>query len=129
MMDLTLDHKQSRALDCSSCDPAKMKIRNCNGAYGKSLSPILVNNNVYRVCPRSIVANDWELGYLISLYFDCKENKTYPFGNSLADTTAFCRNTFELLDSIVGDFQERERKKQDEQMKKDAKKAKSKGKR
>jgi hypothetical protein len=130
MMDLSLDHKQAKALNCSQCDPAKMRLRNCNGAFGeKSQSPILVNGSVYRICPRSIVAQDWELGYLISLYFDCRENKTTPFGGGLLETTAFCKEVFDLMDSIVSEFRERENKKMQEQMKKDTDKAKSKTKR
>lgn len=130
MMDLTLDSKQSKALSCQTCDPAKMKIRNCNNAFGKSQSPILVNGNVYRQCPRSFVAQDWELGYLVSLYFECRENKTTPLGGNLMDTTAFCKELFDQMDSIVADYRDREQKKMEEKMEKEMKKSKSnKGKR
>lgn len=126
-MDLTLDSKQNRALDCSTCDPQKMIIRNCNNQFGQSKSPILINNKVYRVCPRSIVANDWELGYFVSLYFDCRNKKQAPFGGTLANTTAFCKELFDILDSMKLDYEEREQKKLEEERKKEL--AKSKGKR
>lgn len=125
MMDLSLDSKQSRALSCHTCDPQKMKIRNCNNAYGKSQSPILVNGQIYRQCPRSIVANDYEIGYLVSLYFECRENKTAPYGNSLVNTTAFCKEAFDIMDSIVADYREREQRKVDEQHKKEMSRMKS----
>lgn len=128
MMDLSLDNKQNKALDCSTCDPQKMKLRNCNGAYGeKSQSPMLVNGNVYRSCPRAMVAGNWEVGYLISLYFECRENKVSPFGTSLATTTAFVKQTFDQMDTMVYDFRERERIKHEEKMKRDMAKNKSKG--
>jgi len=129
-MDLSLDYKQAKALDCQTCDPGKMRLRNCNGAYGEtSKSPILVNGNVYRSCPRALVAQDWNLGYLVSLYFECRENKVNPFGQTLVSTTAFCKNVFDQMDSIVSNYREREHKKLEEKTKADAKKAKLKGKR
>lgn len=121
-MDLALDSKQSRALDCSHCDLLKMRLRNCQNKYGKSRSPILVNGNVYFECPRSSVVDQWDLGYLVSLYFDCKENNTYPFGNSLLNVTAFCKNVFDIMDSIVNDYRERENKKMQDSINKDMKK-------
>jgi len=117
-MDLALDYKQSKALSCSHCDLTKMHLRNCQGKREKSNSPILVNGTVYFQCPRSMVADAWELGYIVSLYFDCKENKTYPFGNSLMQTTAFCSELFTILDRIVNDYKIREQKKQEDEMKK-----------
>ena len=126
MMDLSLDHKQSKALSCHTCDPQKMRLRNCNNAYGKSQSPILVNGNVYRQCPRSMVANDWELGHLVSLYFECRENKTTPSGGSVLKTTAFCKSAFEIMDAAVSDYREREAKKQEEEHKKEMAKLKNK---
>lgn len=118
MMDLTLDYKQSRALDCSSCDPQKMRIRNCKNQWDKSKSPILVNGNVYRSCPRAVVADSWEVGYLVSLYYECRDAKTSPFGGTLMNTTSFCKEAFDLMDSITADYRERERKKQEEEHKK-----------
>lgn len=118
MMDLALDSKQSKVLDCSTCDPSKMKIRNCENKYGQSKSPLIVNDTLYRACPRSVVADDWETGYLVSLYFDCKENKTIPFGQSLLDMTSFCKEAFDLMDGIVYKFRERMQKKHEEEMKK-----------
>ena len=129
MMDLSLDSKQSEALDCQTCDPAKMRLRNCNGAFGeKSQSPILVNGNVYRSCPRAVVAQDWQLGYLTSLYFECRENKVMPFGGTLMNTTAFCKDVFDQMDSIVSDYRARENKKMEDKMKRESDKLKSKGK-
>lgn len=128
-MDLSLDSKQSKALDCQTCDPAKMRLRNCNGAYGeKSQSPILVNGNVYRSCPRAFVAQDWTLGYLTSLYFECRENKVMPFGGTLMSTTAFCKEAFDHMDFIISDYRERERIKMEENQKRELAKLKNKGK-
>ena len=127
-MDLSLDHKQNKALDCSTCDPAKMRLRNCNNQWEKSQSPIQVNGNIYRVCPRSIVANDWDLGHLVSIYFECRENKTAPFGRTVMDSTAFCKEVFDLLDGMVSDYRERENAKMEAEMKKKVTEAKSKGK-
>lgn len=125
-MDLTLDSKQSKALDCQTCDPMKMKIRNCNGAYGeKSQSPILVNGNVYFSCPRAMVAQDWELGYLVSLFFECRENKVSPYGGTLANTTSFCKEVFSVMDEAVAKYREREQKKIEEQQKKELAKMKA----
>lgn len=114
MMDLALDSKQSKALDCSDCDPNKQKLRNCANKFGKSQSPILVNGQVYRQCPRSLVIDKWELGYLVSLYFDCKENKTNPFPGSLLEQTTFCKKVFEFMDDRVEVFRNR----QDEELRK-----------
>lgn len=125
MMDLALDHKQSEALSCNHCDFAKMRLRNCRNQFGKSKSPILVNGHVYFECPRSIVANDYGIGYLTSLYFDCRENKTYPYGNTILSLTAFCSNVFDIMDSIVNDYKQRENKKTEDKMK--AQSTKSKG--
>lgn len=125
MMDLALDSKQSEVLNCSRCDLIKMRLRNCGNKYGKSKSPILVNGQVYFECPRAIVADEWDLGYLVSLYFDCKENKTYPYGNSLLNVTAFCKNVFEIMDSKVNDYRQREDKKMRDKLDKDTKKSKT----
>ncbi|MCH9664412.1 MAG: hypothetical protein K0U41_01010 [Gammaproteobacteria bacterium] len=118
MMDLVLDSDQARVLDCSRCDPDKMFIRNCNNAFGKSKSPILVNGTVYRQCPRALVANDYEAGYLVSLYFKCKENNTYPYGISPTSMTAFCSNLFDFLDGMVGEFRRKQEKKMEAKQKK-----------
>lgn len=117
-MGFALDHKQSRALSCSSCDSRLMKLRNCNNKFGKSGSPILLNGNVYEQCPRSIVVNEWELGYLVNLYFDCKETKKYPHAETLLNVTAFCLNVFNFMDGIVDAFKEKENAKMKEKMKK-----------
>ena len=118
MMDLSLDHKQAEALQCSTCDPSKMRLRNCNGAYGeKSQSPMVVNGTVYRSCPRAIAAQDWQVGYLVSLYFECKENKVVPGGSSLMDSTAFCKEVFDQMGSIVSEYRIREQKKADDKAK------------
>lgn len=120
-MGFALDFKQARALSCSTCDSQKMKLRNCNNEFGKSASPILLNGSIYRQCPRSIVVNEFELGYLVNLYFDCKERKTFPNAQSLLNVTAFCLNAFNFMDGIVDDFKEKENAKMKEEMKKKSK--------
>lgn len=120
-MGFALDYKQSRALSCSDCDSRLMKLRNCNNNFGKSGSPILLNGNVYNQCPRSIVVNEWELGFLINLFFDCKESKKYPHSETLLGTTAFCLNVFNFMDLIVNNFKEKENAKAKEKMKNKAK--------
>jgi hypothetical protein len=128
MMDLALDSKQSRVLDCSSCDPNKQKLRNCAGKFGKSASPIIVNGQVYHQCPRSMVMNEFELGYMVSLYFDCRENKTYPYGASILEQTAFCKNLFDVMDERVQAYRVRENDRMIKEQEKAAKEARSKAK-
>jgi hypothetical protein len=125
MMDLTLDAKQSRVLSCSSCDLAKMKLRNCCNKYKDAI--IIVNGTLYKECPRSTAAVDWESGFLISLFYEFKELKRYAFGKTLMETTSFCKDVFDFLDNMYCKHAEEEHKKLNDSIKKDSKSAKSNG--
>ncbi len=120
-MNLALDYKQSKAFDCSTCDSGMQKIRNCGNKQGESKSPMIVNDTMYRTCPRSLTFNKDAEIFLVSLYFDCKENKCWPTGKSSIDQTAYLQELFNFLDSISDDFREKENKKMESDMKKNSK--------
>ena len=119
-MDLALDYKQSRAFMCPSCDSGMQRLRNCGGLQESSRAPMKVNGRIYRVCPRSLTFNKDSENFLVGLYFDCKENKTWPFQGSILNQTAYCKEAFDLLDGIAADYREREQKRLDNEMKKNA---------
>ena len=123
-MDLALDYEQSRKLMCNHCDVGLQKLRNCGNRFGQSKSPIKVNQTIYRVCPRSLTFNKNAEQYVVSLYFDCRENKSWPFNGSLIEQTAYCKEIFDLLDSVVGDYREAQNKKMEKDMKKHESKTK-----
>lgn len=118
-MDLALDYKKSRAFDCSTCDSGMQRLRNCGGQYGeKSKTPMVVNDRVYRKCPRSMAFGREMEQYLVNLYFDCRENKVMPTSHPLMHQTAYCIDLFNFLDSLVNDYKRREHEKQMKEMKK-----------
>lgn len=95
-------------------------LRNCGGRHNKAI--IKVNQKVYRECPRALCFGRKEEEYLVSLYFDCRENKTWPYGASLARQTSYTKYLFDFLDGIVGEFRERQHKEFEQQAKKQEKK-------
>jgi len=110
-MDLALDYNKSKAFNCSNCDKGLQSLRNCGGIYKKK-SLIDVNGTIYRECPRSLAFNSYSEEFIVSLYFDCKENRVWPHGGSMNDQTSYCVELFNFLDSIVNVYREREHKKQ-----------------
>lgn len=121
-MDLALDYKQSRVFDCATCDSGMQRLRNCGGQYGASKSPMLVNNRVYRSCPRSLTFPHSALQFCAGLYFDAKENKTWPFPGGPTKQTAYCKELFDFLDGIASEFRQKEHDKQMAEMKKSSSK-------
>lgn len=124
-MDLALDNKQAKSLDCNSCDYKTQRLRNCGGNYSKAI--IKVNESVYRECPRSITFNNNSASFLISLYFDCRENKFLPFEGSLASQTAYLKDAFDFMDGIVNTYKERIQNEHEREMKKMSKKGNKSG--
>ena len=116
-MDLSLDYKQANKLSCQNCDLGLQKLRNCGGRY-KRPAIIKVNGDIYRECPRSLTFNRHYESLVVSLYYDCRENKIWPYGKSMMQQTAYCKDLFEYLDGVVSDFKMREHDEQMAQMKK-----------
>jgi len=108
-MDFSLDSKQNQKFACSSCDFNLQSLRNCGGKFGvKKGSVMMVNGRRYFHCPRSLTFNLHIESYMASLYFDCRENHRLPFGQSMLDQTAYCKDLFDFLDSIVAKFRMKE---------------------
>ena len=123
MMGLALDQTQNAKLDCASCDLGLMSLRNCGGRFkAKSRSPIVVNDEPYWICPKSMTFNRKEESQLLEIYFACRENNTFPYGNSPLQQTAFCLDAFKHLDGIVGDYQAKKQKEHEAKMNKLSKK-------
>jgi len=119
-MDLALDREKSKAFNCSTCDKGLQSLRNCGGIYRKK-ALIDVNGTIYRECPRSLAFNTYSEEYIMSLYFDCKENKVWPHSGSMNDQTAYCTELFNFLDGIVNNYRERQHQKQMREMKTNSK--------
>ena len=120
-MDLALDFKQSKAFDCSSCDSGMQRLRNCGGQYKKSGVPMIVNENLYRQCPRSLAFGKERQQYLVSMFFDCRETKSYPAEGSYLTQTAYTKELFDFLDGMVSDHKSRDHEKQMREMNKNSK--------
>jgi len=106
-MSLYLDHKQARNLKCNACDIGLQKIRNCGGRFNKP-ALIKINDEIYRQCPRSYILGNYELKYLTELYFDCRENKVWPFKGTMRDQTAYCVDFFQYADSLISEKRAKE---------------------
>jgi len=79
---------------------------------------MMVNGQVYRVCPRSLTFPHTTSQHLAGVFFDCKENKAWPFPGGPTNQTAYCKEVFDYLDSIVTKFRENQHEKDMAAMKK-----------
>jgi hypothetical protein len=123
---MVLDSTKARTYDCETCDISLQFKRNCSNHYEKT--NIVLNDNLYSQCPRSIIFNQRELRYLVDVYFDCKENKKYPYSGSLMQQTAFTQELFDYIDGIVNTYRNKKQKEQEAQLKKNQTSSSSKSK-
>lgn len=123
---MVLDNEHARTLDCSTCDYNLQYKRNCSGNYEPTV--IKLNEKIYRQCPRSIIFNQRECRFLVDLYFECKDNKNWPYPGSVMNQTAFTVELFDFIESIVNTYRNRKQKEQDAQLKKSNNVSKSKAK-
>lgn len=94
-------------------------LRNCGGRFGeKAKTPMIVNGSLYKSCPRSLCFDKIQEQFILGLYFDCTDKKTYPYGTSKLQNTAFLMECFDFIEEIVNTY----KRKQDEKMEKDLKK-------
>ena len=113
-MDLALDWEKSATLKCETCDAGLQKLRNCNGKGGPAI--IQLNKELYKQCPRALSFNKQESSYLVSLYFDCRENNILPMPGSFINQTSFCKELFDYLDIIVFDYRARKQKEESDRI-------------
>ena len=73
---------------------------------------MIVNGQKYDKCPRSLTFNLHIESYMASMYFECRENNRLPFGQSMLENTAYCKELFDFLDSIVNQYRAKEEEKQ-----------------
>lgn len=106
-MSLYLDHKQSRNIKCESCDLGLQKLRNCGGRFNRP-ALIKINDEIYRECPRSITLGKYEFRYIVELYLDCRENKTWPNPGTMRNQTAYCVDVFQYIDGIINEKRSKE---------------------
>lgn len=116
-MDLALDHDRAKAFDCETCDKALRFKRNCDGKYGRQ-GIMKVNNQVYFQCPRSIAIKNPTARRIIDVYFDCRDKQTWPYNGSILDQSKFCVDTFNYLDGLYVENEQREHKRLMDEMKK-----------
>jgi hypothetical protein len=123
---MVLDSEKARTYDCENCDIALQVNRNCSNHH--SPTTIKLNDSIYRQCPRSLIFNQREYRYLVDLYFDCKENKRYPYPGSAVQQTAFTQDLFDYMDGIVNIYRNKKQKESEASLKKSQQAAKSKAK-
>lgn len=121
---MVLDSDKARTYDCPSCDYNLQYKRNCSNYYEETT--IVLNDNIYKQCPRSILFNQREYRYLVDLYFDCKDNKRWPYPGSSINQTAFTQELFDFIDGIVNTYRSKKQKEQEAQLKKSQSKTNSK---
>lgn len=118
-MDLVLDSKQNERYNCPGCDPNLQVQRNCGGKYGdKAKSIMIVNDRKYESCPRSQTLGKYEMGLIVSTYLDCRDSKKLPYGMSVLDQTAYCKEVFDFLDGMVQKYQAKKQKEHEREMEK-----------
>lgn len=113
---MVLDNEKARTFDCLKCDYNLQINRNCSNLY--SPTKIILNQNLYPQCPRSLIMNHKEVRYLVDLYFECRENKNYPLPGSIYNQTAFTTELFSFIDDIVNNYKNRKHQEQLNQAKK-----------
>lgn len=113
---MVLDNEKARTFNCQECDYQLQFKRNCGGKYEKST--IILNQEAYEQCPRSIITNQRELRYLVDMYFECRENKNYPIAGSIYNQTAFTVELFDFIDDIVNNYKNRKHQEQQALIKK-----------
>ncbi len=99
---MVLDNEKSRTFDCSTCDYNLQLNRNCSNYY--TPTKIILNDNLYEQCPRSMIFNHRDDRFLVDLYFECKENKCYPNQGTIVDQTAYVKDLFDYIDGIVNKY-------------------------
>ena len=102
---MALDEK-SRAYNCHECDINLQVKRNCNNQYDPA--KIVLNNEFYEQCPKSLLLNQSEIKFLVNVYFECKELKRYPEPGTSLDQTGFTIELFSFIDEIVNNFNKRQ---------------------
>jgi hypothetical protein len=80
-------------------------MRNCTGSG--SPAKVFLNHQLYRRCPRAIFLENLEARYLVGLYFECRETRTYPAPGGPSEQTAFTMELFDFLDGIVGETRQK----------------------
>lgn len=78
-----------------------MALRNCNGKG--SPAKIVVNNQLYRRCPRAIYWENYWARYIVGVYLECRNSGTYPAPGGIQEQTQFTAEVFEFLDNIFGE--------------------------
>jgi len=111
---MVLESIKARTFNCQECDYNLQIQRNCNNAY--SPTKIILNQNLYAQCPKSIITDQRELRYLVDTYFECRENKNYPIPGSIYNQTAFTVELFDFLDDIVNNYRNRKHQEQQNQI-------------
>lgn len=113
---MVLDNDKARTFDCNTCDYNLQIKRNCNNQY-QDKAKIVLNQEMYEQCPRSLITNQRELRYLVDMYFECRENKNYPEPGSIYNQTAFTVELFDFIDDIVNIYKNRKHQEQQNQLK------------
>ena len=121
---MVLDSEKARTFDCNTCDYNLQIKRNCSNYYEST--NIVLNDQLYKQCPRSLLTNQRELRYLVDLYFECKQNKTWPYPGSSINQTAFTHEFFDYIDSIVNIYHNKKAAEQAAEIKKSQSKSTSK---
>lgn len=80
-------------------------LRNCTGRGSPAKN--LINGELYKRCPRAISLESVAARYLVNLYFDCRDSKTFPAPGGPMAQTAFAMDLFNYLDGIVADTRRR----------------------
>lgn len=111
MLDLSLDYDRGRTFDCENCDVGTQKLRNCANRFKPKKIPL--NDEVYEQCPRSLTFNKHSYDYLVTLYFNCRRDNTWPHGKSMIGETAFTKHLFDFCDEVTNKY----RAKKDAEMK------------
>lgn len=112
---MVLDAEHARTLDCSTCDYNLQINRNCSNFYEPCV--IKLNDKIYRQCPRSLIFNQREARYLVDLYFECKQDKRWPYPGSIMEQTAFTSELFDFIDGIVNTYRNKKHKEELAQIK------------
>ena len=107
---MVLENEKARTFNCTECDYNLQFKRNCNNKYEPT--KIILNQNLYQQCPKSLIVNHREERYLVDLYFECRENKNYPIAGSIYDQTAFTVELFDFIDGIVNIYKNRKHQEQ-----------------
>lgn len=113
---MVLDSDKARTFDCITCDYNLQLKRNCSNHYTET--KIVMNDRLYSQCPRSLLFNQKELRYLVDLYFECKENKCWPYPGTVLQQTAFTLELFDFIETIVNTYRNKKHKEQQAQIKK-----------